>query len=82
MSIFSSRESDLVNKSPDVTLLTDEGEQIVCHRSVLMDESLYFNAMFSSDFIEKSQKCIKIKVIKSSKDCRQTIARKLISAGH
>ena len=47
---------------PDVTLLTEDGSQIACHRHVLAEESCYFRTMFSSDFVEKEMQQITIKV--------------------
>lgn len=48
---------------PDVTLITEDGGQIACHRQVLSEESCYFRTMFSSDFVEREQQRITIKVL-------------------
>lgn len=44
-----------------MTLVTEDGNQIACHRRVLAEESCYFRTMFNSDFVEKEQRCITIK---------------------
>ena len=48
-----------------MTLVTEDGNQIACHRRVLAEESCYFRTMFNSDFVEKEQRCITIKVFKN-----------------
>ncbi len=50
---------------PDTFLVTQDEKKIPCHKSILIQESHYFKAMFSPNFAEKDQKEIKIQVEKS-----------------
>lgn len=46
----------------DVTLIAD-GEEFPCHRNILAASSEYFHALFSGDFKEKSENCIKFEEV-------------------
>ena len=47
---------------PDTFLVTQDEKKISCHKSILIQESHYFKAMFSPNFAEKDQKEIKLQV--------------------
>ena len=48
--------------SSDVILISEDGKQFPCNRSLLAKESDYFQAMFAGDFSEKNKTSITIKV--------------------
>lgn len=53
-----------------VTISFDDGNKIKLNKSFLMNHSLYFNAMFSGNFVESKSKQVQLKVgmIKYSRD--------------
>jgi len=43
-------------KNTDVTLKTNDGNNIKCHKSILSKESKFFNSLFSNKYSEKNKK--------------------------